>query len=138
MLSKNGFSVKIYNEDTYKNNSGKIIALADFIENKNENDNRQSILLRHQNDVSKIFSNLCEQYKNVVLILSGKLNPWIEKSKVSSANRLVTRHLMGVDNPEFILEKGSALIYSGSYPTLSTKKGEEILLQYSDIPVRKH
>lgn len=139
MLSKNGFSVKMFNENTYVNGSGKMIALADFNKDNN-NDDRQSMLQRHHNDVSKIFNNLCKQYTNVILIFSGKLNPWEEKAKEKTANRLVTRHLMAVDSKsnKMILDpKGKALIYSASSPTLSINGGPDTDLTESSIPVRK-
>lgn len=133
MLSKSGFSVKAYNEETYVNGSEKVVALIDFNENDQNNDNRQSILQKHNNDISKIFNNLCKQYNNVILILSGKLNPWIHKTEASSPHHLVTRHLMAVENkPKPLIitdEKKKSLIYSESYPTLSVDNGPATQLQ---------
>ncbi|VVC31308.1 ATPase, V1 complex, subunit S1 [Cinara cedri] len=124
MLSKNGFTVKAYNDNTYiHNSSGKIIALADFNEKDNMKDHsRQSTLLKHNNDMSNMFNNLCKQYTNVVLVFSGKLNPWIEKSGLSNNHHLVTRHLMATESKHFILKDSkirNALVYSASYPTLT-------------------
>jgi len=141
MLSKNGFTVKAYNADTYTNNSGKIIAFADLNDNNHDSidDSRQSILLKHNNDVSKIFTALCTQYKNVVLVFSGKINPWIEKSEASNAHHLVTRHLMAVDGKPEIFKivdpKGKSLIYSASYPTVSVNNGPDTLLEPSNTNV---
>lgn len=138
MLSKNGFSVKVFNDYTYANGSEKIIALADINENNpnnNDDESRQSTLLRHNNDISLIFNNLCKKYNNVVLVLSGKLNPWAEKALASNAHHLVTRHLMAVksSSKKFKINdpKGKSLIYSGSYPTLSVDKGPYTQLQDS-------
>lgn len=134
MLSKNGFAVKVYNADTYLNSSGKIIALADLNENNHDSNDgsRQSTLLKHNNDVSKIFNTLCTQYTNVVLVFSGKVNPWIEKSEASKAHHLVTRHLMAVDGKSEIFKiidpKGKSLIYSASYPTVSVNNESDIPL----------
>lgn len=125
MLSKNGFSVKAYDDHTYTHNSsGKIIALADLNENTNNvnDDSRQSKLLRHNNNMSKIFNNLCKQYTNVILVFSGKLNPWIKKLGVSNNHNLVSRHLMATESETFILKDpktGKALLYSASYPILT-------------------
>lgn len=137
MLSKNGFAVKVYNADTYKNSSGKIIALADFNENIHDSngDSRQTTLQKHNDEVSKIFTSLCTQYTNVVLVFSGKMNPWIEKSEASNTHHLVTRHLMAVDNKSEIFKivdpKGKSLIYSVSYPTLSVDNGPDTPLEPS-------
>lgn len=132
MLSKNGFSINAYNDETYVNGSGKILALADLDENNHNinDDSRQSTLLRHNNYVTNMFDNLCKKYTNVVLILSGKLNPWIEKSEAS--HHLVTRHLMATDSKtpaEFVLDKEKALIYSSSYPFLSIDNGPATQLE---------
>lgn len=141
MLSKNGFAVKDYNADTYANSSGKIIALADLNENNRDSndDSRQSTLLRHNIDVSKIFTALCTQYTNVVLVFSGKVNPWIEKSEASNAHHLVTRHLMAVDGKSEIFKivdpKGKSLIYSTSYPTVSVNNGPDTPLEPSNTNV---
>ncbi|XP_025203917.1 uncharacterized protein LOC112600817 [Melanaphis sacchari] len=140
MLSKNGFTVKAYNADTYANNSGKIIAFADLDDNNHDNvDSRQSILLKHNNDVSKIFTALCTQYTNVVLVFSGKMNPWIEKSEASNAHHLVTRHLMAVDGKSEIFKivdpQGKSLIYSASYPTVSINNGPYTPLEPSNTNV---
>ncbi|KAF0762865.1 V-type proton ATPase subunit S1 [Aphis craccivora] len=137
MLSKNGFTVKSYNADTYTNNSGKIIAFADLNEKNHDSndDSRQSILLKHNNDVSKIFTALCTQYTNVVLLFSGKMNPWVEKSEASNVHHLVTRHLMAVDGKSEIFKivdpKGKSLIYSASYPTVSVNNGPDTPLEPS-------
>jgi len=115
----------------------KIIALADINENyhNNNDENRQLTLLRHNNGISKIFNNLCKQYSNVVLLFSGKLNPWIEKAKASNAHHLVTRHLMAVEetSKKLIIKdlKGKSLVFSASYPTLSVNKGPYTQLQDS-------
>jgi V-type H+-transporting ATPase S1 subunit len=138
MLSKNGFAVKVYNTDTYQNSSGKIIALADISENAQDSndDSRQTTLLKHNNEVSKIFTALCTQYTNVVLVFSGKTNPWIEKSEASNAHHLVTRHLMAVDGKSEIFKivdpKGKSLIYSISYPTVSVDNGPDTPLEPSN------
>ncbi|KAL5234550.1 hypothetical protein ACI65C_001960 [Semiaphis heraclei] len=138
MLSKNGFAVKVYNGDTYGNSSGKIIALADLNENIHDSndDSRQTTLLKHNNEVSKIFNSLCTQYTNVVLVFSGKMNPWIEKSEASNAHHLVTRHLMAVDGKSEIFKivdpKGKSLIYSVGYPTLSIDNGPDTPLEPSN------
>lgn len=135
MLSKNGFAVKVYNADTYANNSDKIIALADLneINHDNNDDSKQSTLLKHNNEVSSIFTALCTQYANVVLVFSGKVNPWIEKSEASNAHHLVTRHLMAVDGKSKIFKitdpKGKSLIYSASYPTVSVNNGPDTPLE---------
>lgn len=134
MLSKTDFSVKTYNKDTYVNSTGKILALVDLNENsQNSNDNsRQSTLRRHNDDISKIFNNLCQQYTNVVLVLSGKVNPWTEKTEASNIHHLVTRHLMATDSkvPLKIADsKQKSLIYSASYPTLSVDNGPDTQLQ---------
>lgn len=134
MLSKNGFSIKDYNDDTYVNSSGKIIALADLNENNhNTNDDRQSTLLKNNDDISKIFNHLCEQYTNVVLLFSGKLNPWSKKTEESNAHNFVTRHLMAADSTSepFIItdSKKKSLIYSASYPTLSINNGPDTQLK---------
>lgn len=139
MLSKNGFSVKMYDDNT--NSSGKVISLTDLNEkNRNSDDeNRQEMLLRHNNDISKMFNTLCKRYSNVVLVLSGKHNPWIAKTQESSAHHLVTRHLMAVDSASTKLKmvdsKGKALIYSASYPTLSIDNGPETQLQSNNATV---
>lgn len=141
MLSKNGFSVKMYNDNTYTNSSEKVISLTDLNENNRNSDdqNRQETLLRHNNDISKIFNTLCKQYSNVVLVLSGKHNPWIAKTQESSAHHLVTRHLMAVDSESTKLKivdpKGKVLIYSASYPTLSINNGPETRLQSNNADV---
>lgn len=131
MLSKNGFSVKTYNDETYTNTSDKVIALADL--SHNDDDSRLSVLLKHNNDISKIYNNLCTQYTNVVLVLSGKLNPWIEKTEASNAHHLVTRHLMALESnsEKFKLTdpEGMVVIYSASNPTLSIDNGPESSLQ---------
>ncbi|XP_060881299.1 V-type proton ATPase subunit S1 [Metopolophium dirhodum] len=138
MLSKNGFAVKVYNADTYKNSSEKIIALADLNENIHDSndDSRQTTLLKHNNEVSKIFTALCTQYTNVVLVFSGKMNPWIEKSEASNAHHLVIRHLMAVDGKSEIFKivdpKGKSLIYSVSYPTVSVNNGPDTPLEPSN------
>jgi len=138
MLSKNDFAVKVYNADTYKNSSGKIIALADLNENIHDSndDSRQTTLLKHNNEVSKIFTALCTQYTNVVLVFSGKMNPWIEKSEASNSHHLVARHLMAVDGKTEIFKivdpKGKCLIYSLSYPTLSVDNGPDTPLEPSN------
>ncbi|CAI6368050.1 unnamed protein product [Macrosiphum euphorbiae] len=138
MLSKNDFAVKVYNADTYTNSSGKIIALADLNENIHDSndDSRQTTLLKHNNEVSKIFTTLCTQYTNVVLVFSGKMNPWIEKSEASNAHHLMTRHLMAVDGKSEIFKivdpKGKSLIYSVSYPTLSVDNGPDTPLEPSN------
>jgi len=137
MLSKKDFAVKVYNADTYKNSSGKIIALADLNENIHDSndDSRQTTLLKHNNEVSKIFTDLCTQYTNVILVFSGKMNPWIEKSEASNAHHLVTRHLMAVDGKSEIFKivdpKGKSLIYSSSYPTVSIDNGPDTPLEPS-------
>ncbi|KAL4149639.1 hypothetical protein QTP88_003533 [Uroleucon formosanum] len=137
MLSKNGFAVKVYNADTYKNSSGKIIALADFNENINDSngDSRQTTLQKHNDEVSKIFTSLCTQYTNVVLVFSGKMNPWIEKSEASNTHHLITRHLMAINDKSEIFKivdpKGKSLIYSVSYPTLSVDNGPDTPLEPS-------
>lgn len=134
MLSKNGFSVKDYNDGTYVNGSEKIIALVDF--NENNDDNRISTLQRHNSDISKIFNNLCTQYTNVILLYSGKINPWIQKTETSNTHHLVTRHLMAVDSkskPLIIMdEKKKTLIYSASYPTISVDNGPATQLQAAE------
>lgn len=141
MLSKNGFSVKTYDDNTFTNSSGKVIALTDLNENNRNNDieNRQAMLLRHNNDISKMFSTLCKQYTNVVLILSGKTNPWIAKTQESSVHHLITRHLMAIDNQptklKIVDSKGKALIYSASYPTVSIDNGPETQLQSNNADV---
>lgn len=141
MLSKNGFSVKMYNDNIYTNSSEKVISLTDLNENNRNNDdqNRQEMLLRHNNDISKMFNTLCKQYANVVLVLSGKHNPWIAKTQESSAHHLVIRHLMAVDSEptkfKMVDTKEKALIYSASYPTLSIDNGPEIQLQSNNAPV---
>jgi len=141
MLSKNGFTVKDYNTDTYTNNSEKIIAFADLSDNNHDSidDSRQTILLKHNNDISKIFTALCSQYKNAVLVFSGKINPWFEKSKASNTHHLVTRHLMAVDGKSEIFKivdpKGKSLIYSASYPTVSVNNGPDTLLEPSNTNV---
>jgi len=99
--------------------------------NQNKNDeSRLSMLIRHDNYVSKIFNNLCEQYTNVVLVFSGKSNPWI--SKTSRAHHLVTRHLLAVNEEspklKIVDPKGKSLIYSASYPSLSVDDGPFIQL----------
>lgn len=136
MLSRNGFSVKDFNDYTYTNSSEKIIALADINENNHNNNNndksRQSTLLRHNDDISKIFNDLCKKY-NVVLVLTGKQNPWTEKAIALNAHHLVTRHLMAIESTskKFKISdpKGKSLIYSASYPTLSVDKGPYTQLQ---------
>lgn len=140
MLSKNGFSVKAYNDKTYVNGSEKVVALVDFHEkNQHNNDDRHSTLQKHNNDISKIFNTLCKQYTNVVLLLSGKLNPWIHKAKASNGHHLVTRHLMAVEStpskPLIILdEKKKSLIYSKSYPTLKIGNGPAVELKAAPSP----
>lgn len=109
------------------------MALVDFHENNHHND-RHSILQKHNNDISKIFNTLCKQYTNVVLLISGKLNPWIQKAKASNTHHLVTRHLMAVENKptkQLIIqdEKKKSLLYSKSYPTLTLDNGPAIELQ---------
>lgn len=138
MLSKNGFSVKNYNDDTYINSTGKIIALVDVNENNhNNNDNsRQSTLIRHNNNISKLFNHLCHQYTNVVLVLTGKINPWIEKT--SNTHHLITRHLMATDTKvplKIVNNKHNTLIYSASYPTLSVDNGPDTQLQGTNSDV---
>lgn len=138
MLSKNGFAVKVYNANTFQNSSEKIIALADFTENIHDSndDSRQTTLLKHNNEVSKIFTALCTQYTNVVLVFSGKMNPWIEKSEASNEHHLVTRHLMAVDGKsetfKIVDSKGKSLIYSASYPTVSVNNGPDTPLEPSN------
>jgi hypothetical protein len=140
MLSKNGFSIKDYNDDTYVNGSGKIIALADLNENNHNNNNdRQSTLLKNNDNISKMFNHLCKQYTNVVLVFSGKLNPWIKKTEESDALHFVTRHLMAADSTseplKIIDPKGKSLIYSASYPTLSINNGPDTQLKGSNAEV---
>lgn len=142
MLSKNGFSIKMYNDNTYTNSSEKVISLTDLNENNRNSDdqNRQEMLLRHNNDISKMFNTLCKQYSNVVLVLSGKHNPWVAKTQESSAHHhLVTRHLMAVNSEPTKLKimdtNGKALIYSASYPTLSIDNGPETQLQSNNADV---
>lgn len=132
MLSKNGFSVETYNKNTYGNSSGKVIALVDLNENNlDDDDNRQNILLKHNNEISIMFDNLCQQYTNVVLILYGKHNPLIEQTQESNAHHLVTRHLMAVEPTKLKIVdlKKKAIIYSASYPTLSINNGPETELR---------
>lgn len=138
MLSKNGFSINAYNDETFVNGSGKILALADLDENNHNinDDSRQSTLQSHNNYVTIMFNNLCKKYTNVVLVLSGKLNPWIEKSEAS--HHLVTRHLMAADSVKsknFILHKESAIIFSSSYPFLTIDNGPAIQLEESKSEV---
>lgn len=143
MLSKNGFSIKAYNKDTYTSSSDKIIALNYFNENNSndEIDSRQTMLRKHNTLISKMFNNLCTKYTNVVLLLSGKLNPWIVKTKGSNSHHLVTRQLMAqdIDNKSAKLKildpKGKSLIYSPSYPTLSVNNGPETELKASNSDV---
>lgn len=119
LLSKSGYSVKAYNDETFTNGSEKIIALADLGEyNHVEDNSRQSTLLRHNNDVTKIFNNLCKQYTNVVLVFSGKMNPWIKKTETLKTHRLVTR-AVDSESPKFKIVDPKGLIYSASYPILS-------------------
>jgi len=137
MLVNNGFSVKPYDDNIFVNGSEKMIALADLNENNNVGENRESMLMRHNKLVSKIFNNLCKQYINVVLVFSGKKNPWVEKSETSNADYLLTRRLMGIDNIDNIPPaklriadpKGKSLIYSASYPKLSIDNGPFIQLE---------
>lgn len=139
MLSQSGFSVKAYNDETFTNDSKKIIAVADLGEfNPAEDNNRHSTLSRHNNDVSKIFNNLCKQYTNVVLVFSGKINPWFKKSEISNAHHLVTRHLMTVDSesPKFKIVDSKGLIYSASYPILSAPKQPDGQLKATASEVR--
>jgi len=134
MLSNDDFSIKAYNDNIYNNSTEKMLALADLHENNHNKDDetRQLMLIRHNDYVSKMFNNLCEQHKNIVLIFSGKLNPWIGKSETSNAHHLVTRHLMTIDEPPTLLikdPKGKSLIYSASYPMLSINNDQEIQLK---------
>jgi len=133
MLLKNGFSVKAYDDNIFVNGSEKMIALADLNEKNPVDENRDLMLMRHNKLISKIFNNLCEQYTNVLLVFSGKINPWIEKSETSNAQNLLTRHLMGIDKPPTKLKiadtKGKSLIYSASYPELSINNGPFIQLE---------
>lgn len=138
MLSKNDFSIKDYNDDIYENNTEKIIALVDLNDNNQNNKNRQSMLQKHNNDFSKIFNNLCQQYTNVVLVLTGRHNPRIKKTEASDVHHLVTRHLMaanGVTPLKIIDPKKKTLIYSASYPTLSTNNGPDTELQEKNYDV---
>lgn len=134
MLLKNGFSVKTYDDNIFVNVSEKMIALANLNENNPVDENRELMLMRHNKLVSKIFNNLCKQYTNVVLVFSGKINPWIEKSETSNDHHLLTRHLMGIDNippAKFKIAdpKRKSLIYSASYPKLSINNGPFIQLE---------
>lgn len=114
------------------------MALVDFNENTHHDNNRKSTLKKHNDDISKIFNNLCKQYTNVILILSGKVNPWIHKTveskqKHQDAHHLVTRHLMAVENkPKPLIikdEKKKSLVYSGSYPTITVDNGPATQLE---------
>lgn len=140
MLSKNGFYVRDYNDDTSVNGSKKMIALVDLNENNhNNNDDRHSMLLKNNDNISNIFNHLCKQYTNVVLVFSGKLNPWIKKTEESNARHFVTRHLMAADSaPEplkIVDPKGKSLIYSASYPTLSINNSPDTQLKGSNTEV---
>lgn len=120
MLSNDGYSIRAFNNDTYEfDSNGKVITLATLSEDKKD---RQATLLEHNNNMSELFYNLCKKYHNVVLVYSGKLNPWTKKSELSNNHNLVTRHLMAAESEPFILKDpktGKALVYAANYPTLT-------------------
>lgn len=133
MLSNN-FSVKTYDGSIDVSDLKKITLVE--LNEKNDNmddENRQSMLIEHNNYISEIFNNFCKQYTNVVLIFSGKSNPRIEISKTLSAHHLIIRQLLAVDEEppklKIIDPKGKSLIYSASYPFLSVDDGPFIQLQ---------
>lgn len=127
-LKNNGYFFENFKSDGILPNLEKLV-LSVELEDAKSSEERQDMLGRHDSKIVESFEKMCEKYENVVGLLTGNRNAWIES--FDFAHHLVARHLMGTDDkkPLVLNGKDKVLIFSGSYPTLSVNGGPVIELE---------
>ncbi|XP_050531965.1 V-type proton ATPase subunit S1 [Daktulosphaira vitifoliae] len=128
LLKNYGYFFENFKNDVILPNLEKLV-LSVELEDAKSSEERQEMLGRHDLKIVQSFEEMCEKYENVIGILTGNRNAWIESNDF--AHHLVARHLMEIDDKKPLVLKGKdkVLIFSQNYPTLSINGSPAIELE---------